>query len=336
MSVSQDLVATGRIATQKPMREDLVEDLTVTGEVSSPPDGAAQVGAPVSGRLRDIAAREGDRVAKGSVLAVVEAADVSRTHAELGRARARRERAARILAQEERLSRENATSDRSLSEARSELAAAEAEERGAATLLETFGATGAGRITLRSPIAGTVVEGAVVLGKPVEAGAVLFRIVDAARLLVRADVPESDAGDVALGSVATIVWPAQGARCSGSVESRAPSVDPTTRTIPYRVLPAPGCPELVEGGFVDVVLSRRSTSQTNLVAVPRDAVVEVEGVPVVFVAGNRPGEFTMRTIRVARLASAKAYVEDGIATDDAVVVKGAILLKGELMRAALE
>jgi cobalt-zinc-cadmium efflux system membrane fusion protein len=336
VSVSPDLISSGRIVVVPAALSAPRDDLTVTGEITAPPDGAAEVGAPIGGIVRGILAKEGDRVAKDQRLAVLEAAEVARTVADLGRAEARRTRAQRVLEQEEELMAGKATSERNLADARSELAAAEAEARGARTLLSTFGAANGGRIVVKSPIAGTVVTRTVVLGKPVDAGARLFRIVNGEKLLVRADVPENDAADIHEGSEATLVWAARKESCKGTVDSRAPSVDPTTRTVPFRVRPNPDCPQLVEGGFVDVTLPRPTTTAPSLIALPRDAVVEMDAVPVVFVATSRPGEFRAATVRIARLTSSTAYVEDGVQPGQSVVVKGAILLKGELMRAALE
>src|SRR6185436_8171996 len=113
-----------------------------------------------------------------------------------------------------------------------------------------------GRVVVKSPIAGTVVTRAIVLGKPVDTGARLFRVVNGDKLLIRADVPENDAADIHERTEATLAWTARGTSCKGTVESRAPTVDPTTRTVPFLVRPDKGCPELVEGGFVDVTMSR--------------------------------------------------------------------------------
>ena len=336
IAVSPELIASGRIAVAPASLAAPRDDLTVTGEITAPPDGAAEVGAPIGGIVREILAKEGDRVEKDRRLAVLEAAEVARTVVDLGRAEARRVRAQRVLAQEEELMQGNATSERNLADAKSELAAAQAEARGARALLSTFGAANGGRIVIKSPIAGTVVTRTIVLGKPVDAGVRLFRIVNSEKLLVRADVPENDAADIHEGTEATLVWAARNESCKGSIESRAPSVDPTTRTVPFRVRPRVGCPELVEGGFVDVTMTRVAAAGQALVALPRDALVEMDAVPVVFVATAQAGAFRSATVRVARFTSSTVYLEDGVLPGDSVVVKGAILLKGELMRAALE
>jgi RND family efflux transporter MFP subunit len=223
-----------------------------------------------------------------------------------------------------------------VSNARSALDTAKADEQAARALLSTFGAAGGSRLVLRSPIDGTVVKVGGVVGAPVEATSALFRVVDTRRLMVRADVPENDASSVVEGAEATITMPGKSDSCPGKVEGRTPSVDPDTRTVPFRVRLGEGCGILLEGGFVDVAIERPATGSKKLVAVPRDAVVTVDDVPLVFVQGAAPHEFEPKTVRVAEFGGAWVFVEDGVKDTDKVVDKGALLLKGELMRSRLE
>jgi membrane fusion protein, heavy metal efflux system len=335
--VSPELLTAGRIVVAPVVRAAPRNDLTVTGEVMTPPDGAAEIGAPISGRVREILVKEGDRVSAGATLATLDAAEAARTAMDLGRAEAKRARAERVLQQEQQLMQGNATSARNLAEATSELKAAQVEERGAKELLTHYGAASGARVLVKTPIRGIVLLRNIVLGKPVETGAPMFRVVDTGKLLIRADVPENDAADIHDGMEATLAWPARKLFCSGTVESRAPSLDSATRTLPFRVRPGASCPTLVEGGFVDVTLPRPAVPGAQpLLSVPRDALVEMDAVPVVFVALARPGEFRAATVRVAHVSSSIAYIEDGLSQGDSVVVTGAILLKGELMRSALE
>jgi len=72
------------------------------------------------------------------------------------------------------------------------------------------------------------------------------------------------------------------------------------------------------------------------VAVSRDAIVEIDGVPVAFVALDTPGDFRLTTLVVARHGEVTSYVEKGLREGERVVVRGALLLKGEWMRSRLE
>lgn len=55
----------------------------------------------------------------------------------------------------------------------------------------------------------------------------------------------------------------------------------------------------------------------------------------VFVAVER-GEFEPRSVRVAEWAGPRVFLEDGVNEGESVVERGALLLKGELMRSRLE
>jgi multidrug efflux pump subunit AcrA (membrane-fusion protein) len=170
----------------------------------------------------------------------------------------------------------------------------------------------------------------------VEATTPLFRIVDTRRLRVRADVAESDADEVPAGALATITSTSGSTRCAGRVEAHAPAVDARTRTVPFRVSLEAACGELHEGAYVDVSIERRAAPGRKLWVVPRDAVVSIDDATLVFVAGNESNAFEPRLVRVSEYGGPVVYLEDGVREGERVVSKGALLLKGEFIRARLE
>ncbi|MBX3126089.1 MAG: efflux RND transporter periplasmic adaptor subunit [Polyangiaceae bacterium] len=333
--VDPALIDDGRVTILAVSKRSPTTELGVGGEVVSDPEGAAHVSAVISARVTSIAVREGDTVSRGDVLAELEAPDAARVARDLALARARKVRAEKVLAQEETLLAQKATSERSVIEARAELAAARADESGARSLLASFGG-GSKRLTLKAPIAGTVVHRDIELGEQVDAGRSCFRIVNKTSLYVRADVPESEAGSVELDAAALVSGMGASATCRGSVKRGAGTVERRTRTVAFRVELGEGCDHLIDGAFVDVTLERKARGDTELIAVPRDAVVELDSVPTVFVPGASKGEFRAVPVTVAVSTRRTAYVADGLAADARVVTRGAILLKGEWMRALLE
>jgi multidrug efflux pump subunit AcrA (membrane-fusion protein) len=70
--------------------------------------------------------------------------------------------------------------------------------------------------------------------------------------------------------------------------------------------------------------------------VPRNAIVDVRGKPTVFVAGSTPGEFSARAVQAGSGDSNEVTIDSGLSAGEQVVVEGALLLKGELLRADLE
>jgi cobalt-zinc-cadmium efflux system membrane fusion protein len=191
-------------------------------------------------------------------------------------------------------------------------------------------------VILRAPLSGTIVRVTGVIGAPVDAMTPLFRIVDTSRLVARAEVPESDADLVPASARATVASLSKATSCAATVESHAPVVNTATRTVPFRVRLGPACGEFHEGAFVDVAIERASTGANARIGLPRDAVISVNEVPVVFVQAEKPGSFVARPVRGVTYLGPLVFIDAGVTEGELVVDRGAILLKGELLRAELE
>jgi membrane fusion protein, heavy metal efflux system len=363
VSVDRSLLEQGRVVLSVAEQRPVTDELLVTGQVIAPPHGKAEIGALLTSRIRGINVEEGQLVKKGQVLATLVAPDAARISGELASARARRAHAEVVLAQEKRLAEQSATSERAVTEATSDAASARADEQAASVMLGTYDVSGA-ELTLRSPLAGVVAASNALLGAQVDPDTILFRVIDPAQLVVRADVPESMANRVRLGSSAEVRLPTQGTTCPADIVSSTRSVDPIKRTVSFRIKPRAGCPAMLEGGFADVqipldvysagraapaasahssVPSTAPSSPTRtadngplLVALPRSAVVELDSVPIVFVATEQAGQFRMVAITVARHSETTTWVEKGLIGGERVASRGALLLKGELMKSRLE
>jgi cobalt-zinc-cadmium efflux system membrane fusion protein len=336
VTIDPALLADGRVQVVPARTQPLGGLILASGQIVAEPTGAASITAPVNARVLSIAVRLGDSVARGDVLAVLEAGEVARVAADLEQARARLEHAQRVADQEQALMQRGATSLREYSNASSELARARADVNVASALLEGYGAKGGRRLALRAPIAGDVVRVDGAVGASVDPTTPLFRLVDTAALSVRADVPESEADLVPERAVATIQSLSQATSCRGMVESHAPAVDLATRTVPFRVRFSAECGPFHEGAFVDVAIERSSAEGERLIALPRDAVTSINEVPLVFVRGPAEGTFLPRSVRIARSTGPLVFLSEGVREGEQVVDRGVILLKGELMRAELE
>lgn len=337
LTVSPALLEESRIRLIRAERRTPQDMVLASGEIVAEPDAAAEVTAAVPARVTSIAVHSGDFVKRGDTLAVLEAGEVARVMSDLERARARVNAAVRVQEQEESLVASRATSGRALSEAKSAVDQAKAEERAASELLRSYGARSGRQVVLLAPLSGTVVKIAGVIGAPVDAATPLFRIIDTSRLVARADVPESDADLVPEGARATVASMSKVTSCAGTVEAHAPAVNVATRTVPFRVRLSAGCGEFHEGAFVDVAIERSPTHGKPRILLPRAAVVSVNEVPVVFVQSNgKPDTFSPHAVRGVTYLGPLVFVDEGVTEGELVVERGAILLKGELMRAELQ
>jgi cobalt-zinc-cadmium efflux system membrane fusion protein len=361
VTVDPALLASGRIQLGAVERRAPRGEQRVPGEIRSSESGNAEAGTLVSGRVASLEVAEGAHVKKGQILAWVDAPEVGRATAEFLRARSRAAVAGRKLSRQLDLEKQQATSANAVDDARAEDAAARADLLAARTLLAGLGGVEPSvdsertmavvRVPVRSPIDGLVEKRDAVVGAPVMPERSLFRIVAGPRgdggaeargsssqstVAVIARIPES--ADVpAAGATATLVGRGDAKQtCQGVATGTLGAIDEGTRTTSLRIEPERACTWLVPGGYVDVVFARAAgAGGESLLVVPREAVVDVNGVPCAFVSTGKPGELVARALRVKTGAGPDLVVESGLAEGEKIAIKGALLLKGELLRAEL-
>jgi cobalt-zinc-cadmium efflux system membrane fusion protein len=126
--------------------------------------------------------------------------------------------------------------------------------------------------------------------------------------------------------------------CGGKVSSTLGVVDDRTRARRVRIIPDGACAMLVPGAFIDVSFTSAAlgTDAPRILAIPKEAIIDVRGVPTTFVAQPQAGAFVPRFVRVGRATTEDVAIEEGLVEGDSVVVVGALLLKGEMLRSELE
>jgi cobalt-zinc-cadmium efflux system membrane fusion protein len=351
VAVDRQLMTTGRITLATVEARSLSGELRVAGEVRSSESGSAEAGTLVAGRIASLEVAEGAKVKRGQVLAWVDAPEVARAAADLLLARAHAVVAKRKRARQEALDTASATSKNALDDARAEDDAARAELLAARTLLTSLGGAEPPsdpdvtalivRVPVRAPIAGIVAERNTVLGGAVSPEKTLFRIVADSQTAfsILARVPETVTAKPQAGASATVVPRGTGSStCQALVEGSLGGIDTQTRTLAVRLAPDKSCAWLIPGSFVDVVFApaRGSANLPAGLVVPRNAIVDVRGKPTVFVAGSTPGEFSARAVQSGSGDTNEVTIDAGLSAGEQIVVEGALLLKGELLRADLE
>ncbi|MFO0745974.1 MAG: efflux RND transporter periplasmic adaptor subunit [Myxococcota bacterium] len=183
-----------------------------------------------------------------------------------------------------------------------------------------------GKLALRAPIAGTVIERAAVAGAPAPMDAPLFRIAALDPIWVEARVHELDAGLAEVGAAVQVSVPYLGGQVfDGKVTSVLPVLDPMTRTLTVRVvLPNPDG-RLKADMFADVVFDKVLSDR---VVVPTDAVIWTGPRRIVFVdLGD--GRMKPVEVQVGARGPDGWEVLSGLAVGDEVVTSGHFLLGAE-------
>ncbi len=342
VSVDESLLTTGRIALTEVTAFAHGGQLVVPGEVAPGPDGEAEIGSLVAGRVASLDAVEGAAVTKGQVLAWIDAPEVGSVRADLARASAQSVAAQQRLDRQLALQLQGATSQSAVDEARAAVLSAQADQQGARAKLGSVGVGGVGstgRLALRSPIDGVIVERHATLGGAVAPDATLFRVIDPKKVRVRAQwsetlgpIPTPNSG-VHLSSRAATSSSAA-APCEATIETHLGLIDPVTRSVTLQIQPGKGCPSFTTGAYVDVFVAPPGGSKTSVadwVQVPLEAVVDLRGMPTVFVALAEVGRFEVRTVEPRPSLGNVVPIALGLTAGEKVASKGVVLLKGEAL-----
>ena len=184
-----------------------------------------------------------------------------------------------------------------------------------------------------APFSGTIIAKAAVPSQKAEVNDVLFSLADLTTVWIMANITESDFAalpDLQNGLIRFTATAYPGKTFQAKLLSVGSVVDPTTRTVSL-MAETPNADGLLKLGlFVRIVLdsARREESLT----VPVSAVVEIEEHQGVFVPAGTDGRtFAFHRVKLGRETGDRQVVKSGLAVGEAVVSKGAFLLKSELV-----
>ena len=315
-----------RLQTLQP--SSLSEELRAPGEVVDSAYGTTLVTPRVEALVVRRHAKLGDEVRAGAPLVTLASVEVSDAQAEL-----------RIAEQEWRrvsaLGRE-AVAGRRISEAKVAVDRARAKA-------QAYGLPGAssgtvnGQFTLSAPHAGRITEDEFVVGERIEPGKPLFRLVDESIVWVDAKLPSGTVSRIDAGSSATVVI--GGERIAGKVLRSAHRTSDATRTASIR-LEVPNRDDRLHGGdFVEVYFEAASAASTGIktatqLAIPMDALVQLEGEAVVF-RRNAAGALEPVPVRTGEVIGDRTVIREGLKAGDTVVVAGAFAVKSQILKAQL-
>ncbi|HBO45158.1 MAG TPA: hypothetical protein DD670_14770 [Planctomycetaceae bacterium] len=194
------------------------------------------------------------------------------------------------------------------------------------------------RVTLRSPIAGTIVDANVTSGELIHADRRLFHVVNLDRLWIEANVSEYDLARVQHAPGASYRLAAYPDRIvpilagGGRLIDIGAVVDADTRTVPIRY-EVPNRDGLLRVGmFADLMVE--TTRRQTAIAVPKEAVMDESGDVVVYL--QRGGEtFERRRVEVGIRDANQVEIVSGLAPGDRVATKGAYAIRLSTLSSAI-
>jgi cobalt-zinc-cadmium efflux system membrane fusion protein len=350
VTLAPEAVASAQIELASATSKPLETGIRVSARLALAQHKMAHVTSRVPGRIDAIRVKLGDRVKKGTVLAIFESAELGRTRADYHAAVTRLRVAKATHDREEELVRKGISAERVLREAEAALAAANAEVDAADARLHAFGLSEAeikslktnehyeSTFPLRSPIDGKVlaIEGTV--GQSVEGTAHIFTIGDPSELWALLDIFENQLSMVTVRQeVELTVTAFPNEKFAGRVDYIGDLVEETTRTIHVRVVVPNPDGRLKPGMFASAEIASTSTtgvSRKTSVVIPREAVQQIGDKEVVFVPAGE-NRYEVVPVFTGQSSIKEVEIVRGLDPGTKVVVRGAFVLKSELSKGSM-
>jgi cobalt-zinc-cadmium efflux system membrane fusion protein len=325
-------------------KQRLAGVISATGKVEANADKIAHVSPRISGKIVSVRSSLGDSVAAGQVLVTLDSV-------ELGEALGRYHQSKTKLAlAQSNMDRIKALVEKKIA-ARKEILQAETDYKTAQTELHTdeerlslYGVSladlkGDGHkkplLPVRSPIGGIITEKHAIVGELSDPARSLYTVADLSSVWVLVDIHEKDLAKVRRGQAATVIVGAfPDRKFRGRITYLADLVDEATRTVKARVEVANPGRKLKPEMFASVELALAADAPPVL-AVPEEAVQELEGRKLVFVAKSDT-EFEPRAVELGRASDGMVEVVSGLNEGERYAVKGAFILKSELKKGEIE
>lgn len=301
-----------------PVRTTMPRRIEISGALVAP--GTAIVRARTAGSVLALDLREGDRVARGQVMARIDVNElgnrIAERQANVESARAALAQAERSHASNARLAAQSFISPIALDNSRAQLDSARAALAAAQASLETS-KVGLRDATPIAPIAGIIAKRHVLPGERVSFEQPLFTIVDLRRLELAGQVGTHEVASLSAGMPVTVRVEGLEQPVAGTVARIAPAADAGTRSIGVTIALDNPAERLRAGQYA--VASVLLADDRQRLALPGTAVSSQAGQSQVWVIDQ--GVLSRRTVVTGRVDEAHARVEvvSGLSEDAQVL-----------------
>jgi len=309
-----------------------------TGRLAWDAERTVRVFSPVAGRVLRLDGELGASVPRDHALALIDSPDFGQAQSEMRQAQGNLVRAERAAVRLRDLVAHGAAASKDLEDAEADLVSARAEAARTQARLELYGAEHQpldALFSLRTPIAGTIVERNASLGQEVRSDQMLasdpaalqplFVVSDPSHLWVWLDVAEANLRSLKLGAPLAVRSQSDSDRVyEGRLDYVGAALDPATRTARVRgSLPNPdGSLKAEMYVTVDVI----DPGAPSGVEVPSAAIIVAGEQHYVFVE-QAPGSYLRRRVGVGPESDGHVAIVDGLDAGQRVVTTGNLFLE---------
>lgn len=344
-----DLFDRGLLERTKAEKRLLTKPLELNGEVMFDKARVADISSQKPGIIKKAHVAIGDQVVKGRPLVTIESPALGKAQADFLESKTMLETAERHYDRLVALEKEGISSGKELITAKNVRDSARVRRDGAFGTLVRLGmnigavrrlnnARVKGRLILRAPFDGTVLDMNASVGEMVSPERKLVTIADNSVVWVWADVYERDIGSFTREKAQVSVVAEVGVKAfpdkkfKGTVDFVSPSMNRTARTAAVRIIVSNPDGRLLSGMFAHVKI--HMPADEKVISVPSSAVLNDENRHFVFV--HHKGDYYIRReIIPGRGFTDLTEIKSGLTGRETIVAKGAFLLKSDVLRSKM-
>ncbi|MCX6178706.1 MAG: efflux RND transporter periplasmic adaptor subunit [Chlorobiales bacterium] len=325
-------------------KQILREVINVTGKVAVNADRMAHVSPHIQGKIIAVKASLGDSVFVGQPLAVIESVELGDALSRYIQSKSKVALAQSSMERVKGLVEKKIAARKELLQAESDLKIDRTELQANKERLTLYGISTSDlknenyqkpHLVVRSPIGGVITEKHAIVGELSDPSKSLYTVVDLSSVWVLVDINEKDISKVQKGQLAVFTVAAlPGQKLQGRITYIADVVDEATHTVKARLTVANSGRKLKPEMFATVELTQPSLAVTAL-AVPEEALQDIDGKKVLFVTGNGT-DFLPRPVEAGRISGGMVEIVSGLKDKERYAAKGSFILKSELKRSELE
>lgn len=304
------------------VERDQGSTLRLPGRLVWNEDHTVRIVPQVGGRIQKINVEIGSEINVGQILATLSSPDFGQAQADARKAQADQQLAKQALERQRELHAAGVVADKDWQQTQAEAVRAQAEADRASRRLAGLGGASDGSYTLRSPLAGIVVERNLNPGlefRPEQSSDPLFVVTDPTSLWLQLDAGEADLAALKAGEKISLqVKQYPNERFAGVIRHVGDFVDPTTRTVRVRG-EVPNPDRRLKGGMFATALIDLPPTQALLVPV---AAVFLVGEQRYLFVEEATGRYILRAIQAGPERDGRIEILSGIGEGEKVVIEG--------------
>lgn len=329
------------IQTKEAGPGELTIALSTRGKIIIHPDKLAHILPKVSGVARWVGKNIGDDVKKDEILAVLESREIADIKANYLAAQEKEKLALLLFTREERLYQKKISAEQDYLNAKSSYEETKINVQLAKQKLRAFGLTDEEieelakeddpdlRLNeIRSPMDGTVVFRHITKGEFIENTATIFEIADLTNVWIEIGIYPKDLNKVKEGQLVDVSLPSDEKTSPAKIIYLSPIIQ--DETITAKAIAEMNNPngKWRPGSFVKVNIA---TEKINVpIAVPKEAIQEIEGDEYIFV--RVPEGFEKRRVQTGKTDNANVEILSGLNQGEEYASSKTFLLKADLSK----